>query len=404
MTKNWGALLALPTAIALTLGGAAAAAPALAGPAHAATTGGQESPTAPEGTGETEPVPEPSTGLDAAESGPEAEEASHEAEEASHETEEASDAVGEDWTDELAGGPVPAAAAPEEALTLTSPVAGSTLRALVVDVTGTAPGATRVDVAADAVSLGSFLTGVDGTFGERLHLPQAIPSGFTLTVTAHGPDGATIGTVERVLTVDVPTSTPVTVLTPTTGSTVTSAPGAWGDEGWGSFTVTGTGTPGQYLALSLTALDLPSDSGTDGPNVRVGDDGRWTLLVARPFGTWRVGVSQFGMVDVEDRDGYTFGTPTTRLSAERTVDVRLARVPAPSPVPADAAGAPIVAATVPHTTWTPTARTATRHLAHTGGDERQGDALLAGGLLVGLGAAAVLAGRRRASGRRRTDG
>jgi len=291
---------------------------------------------------------------------------------------------------------------------LTSPAAGEVRRDLQLRLEGEAAGAARIRWSSpDVGELRGDELVTDDRFTAVTGLPSDVPSTFTLTVVALDVAGLERGRVDRLVTVDVPTSPAVTITSPDQGAVLASDPIRWGPGAaptvpdWGAFRVTGTGTPGQYLALGLEALDLDSDFGTDGPAVRVGADGRWVLDIARPFGTWRVSVAQFALEDVREEDGSTLGRMTSRVSPDSVVDVRLVASAAPGEGPALPGDAPSTALPVGTTTLVPTAVAPHRRsLASTGTDASTGGALLTGLLLTGLGAAGVALGRRRASARR----
>ena len=394
MTKTWGALLALPTAIALGLGGlAVAAVPASAEPAPVTSAPAPDA-TAPAPSEEVPTEAAPTQEVPVAEvPAPEA---------------PVEDVPGEAAPEVDAGAteeaPVDLGAA--DALVLTSPAVGEVRRDLELRIEGESPGAESVEYSTSDPRVHGGQVGGVPRFAFDTGLPWDVAPTLTVTVRSLDAAGVELGRVERLVTIDVPTSPAVTITSPATGSVLASdvidrgPDGGPTTPGWGWFRVTGTGAPGQYLDLKLEALDLDSDHGTDGPDVRVGADGRWTLDIARPFGTWRVRVAQFGLEDVRREDGFSIGRVTSRLSPYASIDVRLVPTEAVPPVVAPVV-APVLPSTVP-TTLVPAARPAPSRaaLASTGSAEGAGDALLLGSLLAGLGAAAVVVGRHRASGRR----
>jgi len=403
MTTTRAALLALPTVLALALGGAAwAEAPATAAPVPPAQQPAEPAPAPRPGAGPgPEPTPEPVPADPARPPAPEPSVAPT----PTPSPEEAEPVA-------PAAAPSPAAVdEPQEALAeplvLTSPAAGEVRRDLQLRLEGEAAGAARIRWSSpDVGELRGYELVTDDRFTAVTGLPSDVPSTFTLTVVALDVAGLERGRVDRLVTVDVPTSPAVTITSPAQGAVLVSDPIRWGPGAaptvpdWGAFRVTGTGTPGQYLDLELEALDLDSDFGTDGPAVRVGADGRWVLDIARPFGTWRVRVAQFALEDVREEDGFVVGRMTSRLSPYAVVDVRLVASAAPGVGPA-LPGTPSTAVPVGTTTLVPTAVAPHRRsLASTGTDASTGGALLTGLLLAGLGAAGVALGRRRASARR----
>lgn len=416
MTKTWGALLALPTAIALGLGGlAVTAVPASARPAPVASAPAPDA-TAPspseevtDGGAPTQEAPVEEVPMQEApvEEVPVGAGAAFEAEA----TEEVP--VELEAADEVADAAADVADAEADAadpLVLTSPAVGEVRRDLELRIEGVSPGAESVEYSTSDPRVRGGQVGGVPRFAFEAGLPWDVAPTLTVTVRSLDAAGVELGRIERVVTIDVPTSPAVSITSPATGSVLLADVLDRGPDAgpttpeWGWFRVTGTGVPGQYLALGLEALDLDSDYGTDGPNVRVGADGRWSLDIARPFGTWRVRVAQFGLEDVRQEDGFTLGRVTSRLSPYASIDVRLVPTQAAPPVAAPVV-APVATSAVP-TTLVPAARPAARPapsrsaLASTGSADGTGDALLVGSLLAGLGAAAVALGRRRASGRR----
>ena len=403
MTTTRGALLALPTVLALTLGGAAwTAGPAIAAPSPVAERPAELAP-GPEAGPERTPEPVP-----ADPAGPPAPEPSVAP------TPAPSPEEAEPVAPAPAPAPVPVAVdgqqqAVAEPLVLTSPAVGELRRDLQLRLGGEAVGAARIRWSSPDVEglRGDELVTAD-RFTAVTDLPSDVPTTFTVTVVALDAEGVERGRVDRLVAVDVPRSPAVTITSPAQGAVLLSDPIRWGPGAaptvpdWGTFRVTGTGTPGQYLALGLEALDLDSDFGTDGPAVRVGADGRWVLDIARPFGTWRVSVAQFALEDVREEDGWTSGRVTSRLSPDSVVDVRLVASAAPGDAPALPAGTPATALPVgTTTTLVPTAAAPHRRsLASTGTDASTGAALLTGLLLAGVGAAGVALGGRRRSARR----
>ena len=410
MTTNRGALLALPTVLALALGGAAwtsgpataTPAPVVEQPAEPAPAPGPEAGPEPEPMSELVPTPEPGSTPEPVPTDPASLDPSA-APSPAPLPEEAEPVV-----------PVPAAVDEQqeeeaEPLVLTSPAVGEVRRDLQLRLEGEAAGAARIRWSSpDVVGLrGEELVTAD-RFTAVVDLPSDVPTTLTVTVVALDAEGVERGRVDRLVAVDVPTSPAVTITSPAQGAVLVSDPIRWGPgaaptvPGWGAFRVTGTGTPGQYLDLGLEALDLDSDFGTDGPNVRVGADGRWVLDIDRPFGTWRVSVAQFALEDVREEDGWTFGRVTSRRSPDAVVDVRLVASAAPGDAPALPGGTPSAALPVGTTTTLQPAAAAPhrRSLASTGTDASTGGALLTGLLLAGLGATGVALGRRRASARR----
>lgn len=178
------------------------------------------------------------------------------------------------------------------------------------------------------------------------------------------------------------------VTSPGAGATITGRPDQRpGAEGYLEFDVTGTGTPGASIALygffddgtsgieryaaalrgdvPVTEVERPS-AGLD--PVVVGPDGRWSTTASLRPGTW-----SFAAFQLDDRLG-------VELISDASVPVTFTLA------------APVV--TAASTTVQGAAPTS---LAYTGSSESAPLAGLAGMLLVGLGAAAVVVSRRRAS-------
>ncbi|MET4051307.1 hypothetical protein ABID81_000651 [Frigoribacterium sp. PvP054] len=178
------------------------------------------------------------------------------------------------------------------------------------------------------------------------------------------------------------------VTSPGAGATITGRPDPRpGAEGYLEFDITGTGTPGASIALygffddgtsgieryaaalrgeiPVTEVERPS-AGLD--PVVVGSDGRWSTTASLRPGTW-----SFAAFQLDDRLG-------VELISDASVPVTFTLA---APV------MPAVSTTVRGTSPT--------SLAYTGSSDSAPLAGLAGMLLVGLGAAAVVVSRRRAS-------
>lgn len=424
MNKHRGALLALPTVIALTLGGVALATPALADTAPSITpVGGTDDPQVAgpttdgqQGTGAAAPVPgedvdlvapTPATGEDADVVAP-------------------TPVPGED-ADAVAPTPVPdedadpvAPAAPEEvlvveapqadpvttdvagaaALDVTAPVEGEVLPRRGVVVRGTAVGAASVVV--DTPSGGSLETvAADGSFSSEVWFESGT-RGATITVTARDASGATLQEVTRTVLVDVPAMPAPTLSIPRDGSVVVGEPGRWdGAPHVLAFAVGGTGVPGARVYPKFSPLGDTPPFGYGGDDVRVAADGTWHHVLFVPAGRYLLTVGQV-LVDASPQQ-FAVSDDSPLASAVVTV-----AAPAEALAP-DAGAAPdrggeasatggdsveLLPAAAPRRPEAPS-------LAHTGAGEHQGDALLGGLFLLGLGAVAAVTGRRRASGGRR---
>lgn len=182
----------------------------------------------------------------------------------------------------------------------------------------------------------------------------------------------TVSPVIRVLPVGSADAAPPVITSPLDGAVVTGTPA---DVDGSALTIEGTGTPGYTVFVSVTTT-----TGAEYPrevfsteDLTVGADGRWTTTTNRlPFDTYTI-------TAFEVATGVVNAT-YSRGSDPVTVDLR-------GPVAAAAPTSPVAVA----------GSTGATSLAYTGSSESAPLAGLAGMLLVGLGAAAVVVSRRRAS-------
>jgi hypothetical protein len=182
----------------------------------------------------------------------------------------------------------------------------------------------------------------------------------------------TVSPVIRVLPVGSADAAPPVITSPLDGAVVNGTPA---DVDAPPLTIEGTGTPGYTVFVSgttTTGAGYPRDV-YFAEDLIVGADGRWTTTTNRlPFDTYTLTAFQVatGVVNAT----YSLGSDPV------TVDLR-------GPVAAAAPTSPVAVA----------GSTGATSLAYTGSSESAPLAGLAGMLLVGLGAAAVVVSRRRAS-------
>lgn len=400
--------LALPTIVALALGGAAlTAAPAAAEPAPIVTTevspapvvedasgvdAGDADGTASDGDAGADPVETPADADVPVE--PEAtESAPAEPEPTGIETAEPA-AVPEIVPDDGAAVEAAAPGDPDAgSFSLASPAQGQVFTEFGLTVSGTADFVGRVDVTTpEGVSLTSTLV-VPGEWSLDVGFFEGPAGPRRIVVTATDAAGPTVRAVEtRDVVFDVPTS-PAPTITAPVGPTVTADASSWPDapEGWGEVTFRGTGVAGSEIDIDLERTDGGDPNGHGHSPIVVQPDGTWAYVdLLQADAGWRVSVRQF-----VDGVEYISSLPSARVSRDfRLVSPVGAPVTPVAPLPpveTVVVPVPVVASPVTASAVRPASRPA---LAQTGVDHA-GDAALAGlGLLV-LGTAAALLGRRR---------
>ncbi|WP_423923452.1 hypothetical protein ACPEEZ_05090 [Frigoribacterium sp. 2-23] len=391
MTNRRGALVALPTVLALALGGTllgAASASAETAPASAVAPEASPSASAPIESGA--PAPEPST-VEPAVDEPAV------VEPAPTETDTESDAATPAAGDDASVAPVAPQAQPEAgaeteiaaepAYTITSPIQGQVLTSLGVVIRGTAPAGSGIDVRyGDEPTGGELLDSTD--FAVPFYFGDDVPSATTLTITITGPDRTVLGVESRDVIVDVPTLEAPVITSPSFGQTLGLIPlSGYEHPGWTAFRFSGMGDPGSFLSYRYEPIGHAPNYGSDYNPPQVAADGTWVVGDALPVGRWRLLVSQYGL----DAEGFL----STRTSAPAVTEFELVRpVSASTPVTPPTTQ-PVATVLVP-TATRPVAAAATGPLAYTGSDG-SGEAALAGLLLLGVGVGAVVVARRRAT-------
>jgi len=412
------AALALPTIVALTLGGVAlTAAPALAETAPVVTGETASAPdgaTAPAGVATAEDGGADGAGTDGAAGAAPVEQPAEVPAEAeapagadavptAPDTTEPTEPAESEPASPTAPAPAldadPAAeAAPEEPeaalFSLVSPVQGQVVTESGLTASGTVGFAGTIDVTTPEGELLASALVVPGDWSLDFGFPEGPAGPHRVVVTATDAAGPTVRAVEtRDVVLDVPTS-PAPTITAPVGPQVTARPSSWVDapEGWGDVTFRGTGVAGSEIDIDLDRTDGGDAFGHGHDPIVVQADGTWEYVdLLQADAGWRVSVRQY-VPGVR----YLASLPSARVSRDfRLVAAAVAPVVPAAPVlpvetvvvPA-AAGSPVTAAA---------ARPATpAALAQTGADHA-GDAALAGlGLLVLGTAAAVVARRRRA--------
>jgi len=417
------AALALPTIVALTLGGVAlTAVPALAEPAPATTAGASAAP-----VDEGVPAGEPAVGdtdgaaTDGAAGAAPTETPAEVPGEAPAEEEapavpdvsaepDATDVPGapagaepaEPATDPAAapatspsgpvGGAGAQAAADPEGFTVTAPLDGALLPSAGVVVTVEVPAGSTVAIDTAPDQGGSYeVTG--GVVSEPFSLSAStVPVEHVVTVQVTGPDGTDLGTVERRVVVPALSVLPAPVLaSPGAGDVVVGVPYGTGDVSSLGLEMAGSGVAGATIDVELLALDPVVPWGYDDEPAVVAADGTWADVVWMPAGTWRLSAAQQSF----DADGFATSLP----SAADSVDVRVAApaaAPAVEPVAPPAAGPVTVSlADAPAPRVEPAlAAPRPRALASTGTDETTPWAGLVGTALVALGGLALVVARR----------
>jgi LPXTG-motif cell wall-anchored protein len=392
------AALALPTIVALTLGGVAlTAAPALAGQAPITSEPAEEASAddAPADDGAGAPSTEAAADgdvLQPADAAPQGGSSSVPTPPDMPDTPDAVDGVVDGADAPAAGEEAPVEAQAEVPFALVSPTQGQVFTEFGLVVAGTVDFAGTIEVRSpDGLLLGSALV-APGEWSIPVSFFEQPAGPLRLVVTAISAADPTVRAVEtRDLLFAVPTSPAPTITAPAAPVVTAEAwPGSGTPVGSGVVTFRGTGVAGSEIDIEIERTDGGEASGHGHDPIVVQPDGTWIYVDSlQTDAAWRVSARQFvtGAVFL-----------TSRPSAWASRDFRLA-APAPAPAPAPPVVDPsvtIIAAVaeppaVTATTVRPVARPA---LAHTGA-EHVGDAALAGLALLVLGSAATLVGRRR---------
>ena len=376
--------LALPTIVALTLGGVAlTAAPALAEPAPITTT---------------EAAPAAVEDAAAADQG-----AGAPAVEVPAEAVEPQEAVDPEAVEpEEALAPAPAAEAPAVGdaevqidaepteFSVTSPLDGTVLPSAGVVVTAEVPEGSEVRMSSSPGGGGRYEPSSGTSISQAFFLDAStVPVEHVVTVQVTSPDGRDLGSVQRRVVVPALAALPAPVLvTPRSGDVVVGAPYASGSYSTGAIELTGTGAPGATIDIDLLALDPVVAWGYDDEAPVVAADGSWQDGVWMPYGSWRVSAAQQSF----DANGFA----TSLRSTFDSTDVLVVEPAAAPAVPAAPAVLPVLETTavVPVIQARSAVPSLPRALASTGTDETTPWAGLVGTGLVLLGGVALVVGRK----------
>jgi len=332
MKNTLSAAVALPTVVAIALGGLLMAAPAAsAAPAPVEQSEGGAVPVE-----ETAPVTSPTPAPTAEPEVPAAEpELTAEPGAPVADPEPAADA---EVAQAAAASPTAEAAADPD-VTVSSPVDGQVLTSAGVRVEGTVPVGSRVAVTTSE-GTGGDVPVIDGAFAEAVSLPAlSTTASYRVTIRVTGADGADLGSIDRTVVVPgLPTSTAPTLSSPTDGSFVEAVPDAPGYAATGTVTLVGTGTPGATVDVDLEPVFPETAYGYDDAPPVVRADGSWTDDVSVPFGRWRFSASQL----VVDADGFVTSLPSRAVSVVVDVARPVAAFPAAPVVTSPAQGTTVV--------------------------------------------------------------
>jgi len=234
-----------------------------------------------------------------------------------------------------------AAAIAAPGFTVESPVDGQLLESAGVRVEASVPAGSTVELSSPSAG-GVRVVVADGVFSSAFELPAAATAArHTISLQVTGPDGADLGTVDRdVVVAGLPTSAAPTISAPVDGGTVVGVYYTASDFETGAILLEGTGTPGASIDIDLAAIDPVVAWGYDDREPVVSADGTWSRSVYMPYGLWRVSVGQSAI----DADGFTTVLPSETAS----VVVRVVRPAGEVAVPADAA--PVVTTPTPGST------------------------------------------------------
>jgi LPXTG-motif cell wall-anchored protein len=399
--------LALPTIVALTLGGVAlTAAPALAEPAPITTTdaapaAAEDAVAADEGAGAPAvEVPAEAPAEETVADAPDGPDGAGEAGEPEVvEPEEAVEPEAVEPEEARAPAPeTPAAEDPEAQVaaeptefSVTSPLDGTLLPSAGVVVTAEVPEGSAVRMSSSPRGGGRYEPSSGTSISQAFFLDAStVPVEHVVTVEVTSPDGRDLGSVQRRVVVPALAPLPAPVLvTPATGAAVVGVPYSSGSYSTGAIELAGTGAPGATIDIDLLALDPVVPWGYDDEAPVVAADGSWQDVVWMPYGSWRVSAAQQSF----DANGFA----TSLSSAFDSTDVLVVE-PATAPAaPATPVVLPVVETTavVPVAQARSTVPSLPRALASTGTDETTPWAGVAGTGLVLLGGAALVVARRR---------
>lgn len=398
--------LALPTIVALTLGGVAlTAAPALAEPApitatEAAPAAVEDAAAADQGAG-APAVEVPAEAVEPQEAvDPEAVELEETAEPEEAAEPEAADPEAVEPEEALA--PAPAAEAPAVGdaevqiaaepteFSVTSPLDGTVLPSAGVVVTAEVPEGSEVRMSSSPGGGGRYEPSSGTSISQAFFLDAStVPVEHVVTVQVTSPDGRDLGSVQRRVVVPALAALPAPVLvTPRSGDVVVGAPYASGSYSTGAIELTGTGAPGATIDIDLLALDPVVAWGYGDEAPVVAADGSWQDGVWMPYGSWRVSAAQQSF----DANGFA----TSLRSAFDSTDVLVVEPAAAPAVPAAPAVLPVLETTAvgPVIQARSAVPSLPRALASTGTDETTPWAGLVGTGLVLLGGVALVVGRK----------
>lgn len=391
--------LALPTIVALTLGGVAlTAAPALAEPAPITTTEAapaavEDAAAADQGAG-APAVEVPAEAVEPQEAvDPEAvepEEAAGLEEAAEPEAVEPEEALAPAAEAPAVGdAEVQITAEPTE-FSVTSPLDGTVLPSAGVVVTAEVPEGSEVRMSSSPGGGGRYEPSSGTSISQAFFLDAStVPVEHVVTVQVTSPDGRDLGSVQRRVVVPALAALPAPVLvTPRSGDVVVGAPYASGSYSTGAIEVTGTGAPGATIDIDLLALDPVVAWGYDDEAPVVAADGSWQDGIWMPYGSWRVSAAQQSF----DANGFA----TSLRSTFDSTDVLVVEPAAAPAVPAAPAVLPVLETTavVPVIQARSAVPSLPRALASTGTDETTPWAGLVGTGLVLLGGVALVVGRK----------
>ncbi|MBF4579815.1 LPXTG cell wall anchor domain-containing protein [Frigoribacterium sp. VKM Ac-2530] len=393
--------LALPTIVALTLGGVAlTAAPALAEPAPIATT--EAASAAPEDA----IAADEGAGAPAVEVPAEAVEPEEAGEPDAVEPEESVDPEPGEAAEPEAVEPEEAAAPASEApatgdaaaqvdaepteFSVTSPLDGAVLPSAGVVVTAEVPEGSAVRMSSSPDGGGRYEPSSGTSISQAFFLEAStVPVEHVVTVQVTSPDGRDLGSVQRRVVVPALAPLPAPVLvTPATGAAVVGVPYSSGDFSTGAIELSGTGAPGAVIDVDLLALDPVVPWGYDDEAPLVAADGSWQDVVWMPYGSWRVSAAQQSV----DANGFA----TSLRSTFDSIDVLVVEPDTAPAAPASPAVLPVVETTavVPVVPARSVVPSLPRALASTGTDEATPWAGLVGTGLVLLGGASLVVARR----------
>ena len=189
----------------------------------------------------------------------------------------------------------PAADAESAPLTVTSPSQGQIVTETGLTVSGTADFVGTVDVTTPEGEQLASLRVEPGPWSVPFSLPEGAAAGPRRIVVTAGSASTVLQVETRDVVFDVPTSVAPTITSPSGPVVVATSRTENGLAGdWGGYVVRGTGTPGSEIDIDISRTDGGESFGHGHDAILVRPDGTWTYSAALQLDAgWRVAARQF---------------------------------------------------------------------------------------------------------------